>query len=90
LYAGDLYFLNSKYSRKHLIGLTSAQVVQRLGPPSDDPRVPQIFNSPQSVGKAWKNEKADGPLYLSWDFQGDACVVEFSNDKVVDTWKVRK
>lgn len=90
LFAGDLYFLNPKWSRKNLIGLTSAQVIQRLGQPSDDPRVPHIFNSPPSVGKGWKNEKTDGPLYLSWDYQGDSCVIEFSNDKVVDVHKYRK
>jgi hypothetical protein len=85
LQQGGWMMWNPKYDQAHLLGLTSAQVVQSLGTPSHDPRIPIGGGSRPE----WSSE-ADGPLYLGY-FQGwGTCVIEFQHDRVVSVkrgWK---
>jgi hypothetical protein len=84
LYNGFWMFWESKYDQQNLLGLTSAQVVQRLGPPSYDPRHPLHGQS------SWRSEDEDGPLALSYYVGWAGCAIEFKNDHVVSVargWK---
>ena len=85
LQQGGWIMWNPKYDQARLLGLTSAQVIQKLGPASHDPRIPVgAGSSPEWTGEA------DGPLYLGY-FQGwGTCVIEFQHDRVVSVqrfWK---
>lgn len=64
-----------KYDLKNLTGLTPAQVVQRLGTPYYDPRLPST--------NGWKNEQVDGPLALAYRSGVYYITIRFSGDKVV-------
>ncbi len=66
--------LNPKYAEKNLLGLTTAQVIQRLGSPHYDSRQ----TDPQS------------PVYLTYDYAGVGRTIEFDHDKVVSVWWDRK
>jgi hypothetical protein len=83
---GGWIMIDPKYDQSNLVGLTSAQVVQLLGPPSYDPRVPPR----PTTQPYWTSEAADGPLVLGY-FQGaGTCRIEFMNDRVVSVqryWK---
>jgi hypothetical protein len=61
-----------KYDLRNLVGLTPAQVVQRLGPPSFDPRVTD----------GWKSEQEDGPLSLGYTSGVYSITIRFNNDRV--------
>jgi hypothetical protein len=79
LQQGGWMMLNPRYDQSRLIGLTSAQVIQRLGKPSHDPRV--IWRG--STQPSWTGEPSDGPLVFGY-YQGWAtCRIEFENDRVV-------
>jgi hypothetical protein len=67
-------FSGRDYSKSALMGLTTDQVVQRLGSPHFDPRL-----------HGWRNEERDGPLlffYSHWDFS--RTIIEFKNNHVVN------
>jgi hypothetical protein len=83
---GIWMFWEAKYDEKNLLGLTSAQVIQRLGPPSYDPRT-IIFGSTQP---SWTDEKDDGPLVLGYYSGWATCAIKFQNDRVVSAVKSEK
>jgi hypothetical protein len=86
LQMGGWMMINPKYDQSKLVGLTSSQVIQRLGPPSYDPRVP--FRG--TTQPAWTSEAADGPLVLGYYQNAGTCRIEFKNDRVVSVqryWK---
>lgn len=88
LQQGGWIMLNPAYGQARLSGLTSAQVVQRLGPATDDPRLP--YKGFVKRPRYWASEAVDGPLSLAY-YQGwGTCVIEFRNDRVVSVrrfWK---
>jgi hypothetical protein len=72
--------VNPRFAEKTLVGLTSAQVVERLGPASFDPR----------LRSGWTAEETDGPLVLGYFEYGATCRIEFKNDRVINVeryWK---
>jgi hypothetical protein len=75
-----------RYSEKNLLGLTPNQVVERLGPPSYDPRR-ALFGSTRP---GWTNEEQDGPLVLGYYRGWTTVSIEFKNERVVAVWKSEK
>lgn len=86
LQQGGWMMINPKYDEAKLVGLSSAQIVQRLGRPSYDPRTPGIGTTQPS----WTSEAADGPLVLGYHQNWATTRIEFKNDRVVSVqryWK---
>ena len=86
LQQGGWMMISRRYDQSNLVGLSSAQVIQRFGPPSYDPRVP----GHGSTQPSWTSEAADGPLVLGYYQNWATCRIEFENDRVVSVeryWK---
>ena len=70
---GGWMMINPKYDEKALLGLTRAEVIHRLGPPSFDPQAAST--------RPW-NEAEDGPDYLGYFQNWATCRIGFKNGKV--------
>jgi len=81
LQQGGWMMLNPKYGQGALLGLTRAQVVQRLGSPNFDPQT--------SATRPW-NDAQDGPYYLGYYQNWATCTITFKDgkvDSVKRSWK---
>lgn len=81
---GGWMMMNPKYDESRLLGLTSADVIKRLGTPSYDPR------TPYRASTKWFNEAEDGPLVIGYYQNWATCRIEFKDDRVVSVrryWK---
>ena len=81
LHQGGLMMLSPKYDESRLLGLSRAEVVQRLGPPSYDPQT--------LATRPW-HEAEDGPYYLGYYQKGATCSITFKDGKVASVrryWK---
>jgi hypothetical protein len=67
--------LNPKYDEKNLLGLTSSQVIQKLGPPSYDSREHPIPSE---------------QMWFAYEYAGVSRTIQFKNDKVDSVWWNRK
>jgi hypothetical protein len=73
---GGWMMLSPTYDQRRLLGLTRGEVVQRLGPPSFDPRA-----APTYTTRPWADAD-DGQDYLGY-YQGQAtCSITFKDGKV--------
>ena len=79
LQQGGWMDISPKYEQQNLLGLTVMQVIQKLGTPTNDPRVPRYA----ATQPEWVSEAINGtPLYLAY-YQGwNTCVIWFRNDRV--------
>lgn len=76
LQQGGWMMLSPKYDQSRLLGLTRDEVLQRLGPPSFDPK-----SAPMYTTRPW-DDAEDGPYYLGY-YQGWAtCSITFKDGKV--------
>jgi hypothetical protein len=65
--------ISPKYGQNKLLGLTRAEVIQRLGPPSYDPQA--------ATTRPW-NEVEDGPDYLGYYQNWATWSITFKDGKV--------
>jgi hypothetical protein len=70
---GGWMMANPKYNESKLLGLTRAEVLQRLGPPSFDPQ--------SSATRPW-SEAGDGAYYLGYYQNRATCSITFKDGKV--------